>query len=128
MTETILDTHTLVWWLMTPEQLGKGASKVIAKSERLGVSAISFWEIAMLARKQRIELGTDTDTWIGKAVRIPRLTVHDIGWRTATLADSLTMHADPADRFIAATTIERQGLLLTKDSLLRSTPFIKTLW
>jgi PIN domain nuclease of toxin-antitoxin system len=128
VTETILDTHTLVWWLMTPERLSKGAVKAISNSERLGVSAISFWEIAMLARKQRIELGTDIDTWIGKAVRIPRLTVHDIGVRIATLADSLIMHADPADRFIAATVVERRGLLITKDGLMRSMPFIKTLW
>jgi PIN domain nuclease of toxin-antitoxin system len=126
--EAILDTHTFVWWLMTPKQLSTGATKAIAKSERLGVSAISFWEIAMLARKQRIELGTDIDTWIGKAVRIPRLTVHDIGWRIASLADKLTMHADPADRFIAATAIDRGGLLVTKDHLLRSMPFLKTLW
>jgi PIN domain nuclease of toxin-antitoxin system len=128
MSVVVLDTHTLVWWLMTPSQLGKAAAKTLSAADSMIVSSVSFWEIAMLARKGRIELGRDTDSWMAKVVRIPRLHVHDLDWSTATLADSLSMHADPADRFIAATTLQNRTVLVTKDALLRELSFIKTVW
>jgi len=38
------------------------------------------------------------------------------------------MHPDPADRFIVATALEQRSSLVTKDDLLRSIPWLKTLW
>ena len=55
----VLDTHTLVWLDQGSEWLGKTARQTIDRafeSEALSVSAISFWELAVLKSKGRIEL------------------------------------------------------------------------
>ena len=58
MKRYLLDTHALVFW-----SLGEGLSPRFAarldrlcRAGRLAVSAVSFWETALLAQKGRIEL------------------------------------------------------------------------
>jgi PIN domain nuclease of toxin-antitoxin system len=46
----------------------------------------------------------------------------------AVTADALSMHADPADRFIVATALLHDAPLVTKDHLLRRLRFVKTVW
>ncbi len=53
----LLDTHVLIWLLEGSEKLGKQARKIIEQAfaeEAVAVSAITFWEIAMLEQRQRI--------------------------------------------------------------------------
>lgn len=51
---TLLDTHVLINLLVNPARLGRQARQVIGEGWRLGnvaVSAITFWEVAMLHDK-----------------------------------------------------------------------------
>lgn len=71
--------------------------------QELCVSAISFWEIAVLQTKDRIEFPEDVSAWrrelLGQGIReIP--VDGEIGIRAVRLPD---FHADPADRIIVAT-------------------------
>lgn len=62
----VLDTHALLWMDQNSEALGAGSRALIEQSWRLGevfVSAISFWECAMLSQKGRIVLPCNVDTW-----------------------------------------------------------------
>jgi PIN domain nuclease of toxin-antitoxin system len=49
-------------------------------------------------------------------------------WLIALEADALTMHADPADRFIVATALRLEAPVLTKDRLPRDLRWVKTMW
>ena len=49
---------------------------------------------------------------------------HDLAIR----ADELDMHPDPADRFIAATSVQLEAPLVTKDALLRGLDWLRTVW
>lgn len=52
-----MDTHVAVWWAGEPRRLGRVAEARLAAEERLGISSIVFWEVALLVRKGRLDLG-----------------------------------------------------------------------
>lgn len=67
-----LDTHALVWWAAGDSQLSRSAREAIEAEVQDGeilVSAISAWEVAMLAKAGRLALTMDAGPgWI----RLPR--------------------------------------------------------
>jgi PIN domain nuclease of toxin-antitoxin system len=79
------------------------------------VSAISVWEVAMLASKGRLDLQPDTDAWIHTNLQPPvRLEpLHpEISLESCRLVD---FHGDPADRLIVATALVLGVPLITAD-------------
>lgn len=63
----VLDTHAWLW-------ISAGASEAVAAATFRGrciVSAISVWEVSMLAEKGRLELAPDLDVWISKNLTAP---------------------------------------------------------
>jgi PIN domain nuclease of toxin-antitoxin system len=101
-----LDTNALLWWWAGADAIGSSSRRRIDgsfESGQLGVSAISFWEVAVLQSRRRIELPEDIGAWrrelLGQGIReIP--VDGDVGIRAVRLPD---FHADPADRIIVAT-------------------------
>ncbi|MBI4514723.1 MAG: type II toxin-antitoxin system VapC family toxin [Deltaproteobacteria bacterium] len=79
------------------------------------VSAISFWEAAMLAGKRRLQLDLSL-TAMRRAVieqGIREIVISGaIGIAAAQLPD---FHGDPADRLIVATALSLDATLLTAD-------------
>lgn len=79
------------------------------------VPAISIWEVAMLASKNRIDLKPDVDRWIRENLQPPvRLEpLHpEISLESCRLPD---FHGDPADRLIVATALVLGVPLITAD-------------
>ena len=123
-----LDTHALVWWTVAPSQLGGAARRAIDRADRLGVSAICFWEVALLVRKRRLELGTPFVEWSAAVLSLPRIDALPLTHEIAAAADALAMHDDPADRFIVATARHHGASLVTKDRLLIASALVETIW
>ncbi|HSS37976.1 MAG TPA: type II toxin-antitoxin system VapC family toxin [Polyangia bacterium] len=124
----ILDTHAVLWWTLDPPRLGRAGTREIAQAERVGVSAISFWETAVLTRKGKLRLDIPVDDWADRLLAIPRVECLPIDDRIAVKADTLQMHADPADRFIVATALEHRARLITKDVAIRRSKLVDTVW
>ena len=60
------DTHVLVWFDQNDENLGPAARLAIETAGRkdgIAVSAISFREVAMLVRKDRLNMRVDLSAW-----------------------------------------------------------------
>ena len=77
----------------------------------MAVSAITFWEIAMLHEKGRMELVTDFGTWRASLFQVGLREIAvdgEIGIKAATLPD---FHGDPADRIIVATALDDHRLV-----------------
>jgi PIN domain nuclease of toxin-antitoxin system len=114
----LLDTHALIWLVEGSKRLGRRSARLaddaLARDE-LAVAAISFWEVAMLAREQRIAIDLPPSEW---RLRVGRLGVHEIPL-TGDVAIAATMlpdfHADPADRFIVASAQAMDAGLMTAD-------------
>jgi len=124
----VLDTHVAVWWAGEPRRLGRAAQVRLETEDRLGIPAIVFWEVALLVRKGRLDLGMPVIAWTEAVQAVPRVEALPITAEIAVQADALEMHADPADRFIVATALQHSVPLVSKDRLMRALRFIETVW
>jgi PIN domain nuclease of toxin-antitoxin system len=114
----LLDTQSLVWLMEDLPALGRRARIALLDADaegRLHVSAISFWEIGVLHRKRRLTLSMDLFEW-RDAVLQRGIIEEALTGRPALLAERLEgLHADPADRMIAATARLLSLVLVTSD-------------
>lgn len=119
----LIDTHVLIWLDEGNSNLGEKARTLIdnALQEReLAISAISFWETAMLVEKQRVWIKMDLDAWRVNLLEqgLRELPVHGgIALRAGKLND---FHGDPADRMIVSTALESSATLITADEKILS--------
>ena len=102
----LLDTQVLLWLRLGSAKLGANARLEIEEawqSDDVGVSAITFWEVAMLKSKGRIRFPEDIGLWRKEQLDQGLIEIPvdgDIGLRAGLLSD---IHGDPADRIIVAT-------------------------
>ena len=117
----LLDTHVLLWSRFGTARIGAKCRRSIGKAleeGELAVSAFSFWEVAMLRSKGRIELLRDIGSWRIDLLESGLIEIPvdgEIGIRAYSLAD---FHPDPADRIIVATAMDGHLLLTADDRIL----------
>ncbi|MCS7069789.1 MAG: type II toxin-antitoxin system VapC family toxin [Meiothermus sp.] len=132
MKRYLLDTHAWVYFLADPIQLPRGLETLLegARAEQaLFVSAISAWEVAVLARKGRLAFTSGVRHWLEDALRVPGIEVVPLDAYIALEADGLPLpHPDPADRFIVATALRLGAVLVSRDEKLQGLSELQTLW
>jgi PIN domain nuclease of toxin-antitoxin system len=122
----LLDTHIWIWLLHSPERLGPRTHKELAnKANELWVSPVSTWEALLLHRKKRLELSPDFLAWLKQSA--PGFHQAPFTHEIVLAAEYLDLHADPADRFLAATAQILDLTLVTADQRLLGLPNIKTM-
>jgi PIN domain nuclease of toxin-antitoxin system len=116
----VLDTHAAIW-LTTDRGLGRQSQRIADKAlseDRLAISTISLWELAMLIAKGRLRsLKSASERRAGliaAGVRELPLT----GEIAILAAELENLNGDPSDRIIAATAIAHDAILLTADEKL----------
>lgn len=120
MSTVVLDTHVVHWWSAEPERVSRAATQALSDADELAVAAISWFELAWLARHERIALTIPIRSWLQQLAS--QLRTVGITPAIADTAVSLpsSFPGDPADRLIYATAIEHGWRLVTKDRRLRS--------
>ena len=107
----VFDTHLWVWSAAGDPR----AEQIREFSGTAIVSAISQWEVSMLAMKGRLNLMPDEETWFSANLEPPvslaPLTA-EIALTSCRLPD---FHGDPADRIIVSTAITLGIPLITAD-------------
>jgi len=114
----ILDSHALVWLDTGDELLGAQAIKTIDQAladNALAVSAITFWEVAMLVNKGRLKLDITPDIWRKELIDRGLIELAMDGNTGIKAADLQEFHGDPADRIIVATALSTGSSLITAD-------------
>ena len=117
----VLDTHVLIWLRSGDRRLGSTARREIDQALELGdaaASSISFWEVALLAERRRIELDFEVGEWRQLLLREGLLEIPvngDIAIRAAKLEG---LRRDPADRLIIATALEGHQLVTADRQIL----------
>ena len=117
----VLDTHGLAWAANDERKLGRKAKALINRlwdSGKVAVCAITFWEIALLQSKGRIQLPADVESWRTQvlAAGLIEFPVDGaIGIRSVELRG---LPDDPADRLIVATALTQRAALMTADDKL----------
>ena len=50
----VLDTSALLYWTLDPAQLSLKAAQAIEQADRIVISSISVWEIALKVKQQKL--------------------------------------------------------------------------
>jgi PIN domain nuclease of toxin-antitoxin system len=119
-----------LWWTAGLPGISTRARAAIEEGDRIGISTISCWELAMLVARRRVELDAEVDTWVSRALAQDRIEPLPLYPEVAVAAGLLTgrLHGDPADRIIYATAQANGAVLVTKDRGLREFDPQRTLW
>jgi len=124
----LLDTHTVLWLVSTPEQVSAAAREQIADSTReVMVSAVSAWEIAINTQLGRLNGEPLLSAWpdIMAAMAVTELAIEAAD---AILAGRLAWnHRDPFDRMIVAQAARRGLTIATRDADILSAALTATL-
>lgn len=120
MTAVVLDSHVVHWWSAEPERISSTAAEALRQADELAVAAISWFELAWLAKHERIVVTIPVRSWLERlAAQIRTLPF------TPAIADTAvslpaSFPGDPADRLIYATAVEHGLRIVTKDRRLRA--------
>ena len=119
----LLDTHILLWALVTPERLAAGLRGVLVDpAHEVLFSAASIWEIA-------IKRGLDRPAFVFEPADIAAAARSAQFGELSVLADHAAairtlpaLHADPFDRLLIAQAIAEGAVLVTADQAVKRYP------
>lgn len=123
-----LDTHALLWMIFEPAKLSRKARRAIEEADRVGVSAIVFWEVALLAERNRIDLKVGMHEWTREVLSLARFEALPVTSDIAVEAATLPMHGDPADRLIISTARQNRCPLVTRDKAIHEAGLTPVIW
>ena len=128
----VLDTHAWLWWISESSELSVSARETIERADALVIPAIVCWEIALLVARGRLSelvpatLAEFLDTVLRHATTQLAPLTPQIAVRASQLGPDF--HKDPADRLIAATALELNAPLVTRDARMRAFAPLQTTW
>jgi PIN domain nuclease of toxin-antitoxin system len=115
----VLDTHIWIWLINANfDRFPTSWLSVFERADRLGVSPLSCYEIALAQQRGRLELDCGADEWFEKALFPASIELFPL--TTAIAIRSVTLspiHKDPFDRLIMATALEYNAKLDSVDGL-----------
>ena len=122
----LLDTHVWIWFVTGSGHLRKRVLRELNDlNNELWLSPISTWEAIALHHKRRVHLEGGPEEWLERATAGTReaALTHEI----VLMASGLPLHKDPADRFLAATAMVLDLVLVTADVRLLGLGNLRTL-
>ncbi|MFZ5812604.1 MAG: type II toxin-antitoxin system VapC family toxin [Thermodesulfobacteriota bacterium] len=116
----LLDTHAMVFWT-TGENMSPGFREVLDVAAGRGevcVSSVSFWELALLARKGRLEIA-DVAGWKDRFLAHSGAVLVDPDVDDMIASALLPpYHKDPLDRLLVAQALRLRAALVSRDATL----------
>ena len=125
----LLDTHIWLWSSREPQKLSSQVQQALSDPENgRFLSPISIWEALLLIEKKKLEMHEDFAKWYARTVEDLALEEAAVTWKVVhEMRSILPHHRDPADRFLAATAITYDLVLVTADQKLMAVPGLKVL-
>ena len=101
----VLDTHIWIWLVNGNfDRFPASWLPQIIGTDRLGVSPLSCYEIALAQQRGRLELGCCGEQWVKQALSLGKIDLLPVTDEIAIQAVKLSpIHKDPFDRLIIAT-------------------------
>ena len=91
----LLDTHVLLWLVLGDSRLKPAVRRRITAARDIGVSSISFWEVAMLVRLGRIRSVEPVAGWRAAVLSLGILDVPiegEIAWQAGAMDHATHLH------------------------------------
>jgi len=124
----ILDTHTFIWYIEGNAKLTQKARDVIEISgDKIYLSIISLWEIAIKTGKKQLTLQNEFDDLLDvlNSLEIEILTITFVD--TQVYKNLPLHHSDPFDRMIISQAINNSLTIIGCDQSFNDYP-IQILW
>jgi PIN domain nuclease of toxin-antitoxin system len=124
----VLDTSALLYWTLDAGQLSSKAEQAIEGAERIVISSISVWEIALKVKRNKLILPLAIPDYIKGLQRLDRFEILSVD--VQTWLDNLALpweHRDPADRAIVALAARHDCPLISSDQVIAGF-YSKTVW
>ncbi len=128
----VTDTHALVLHAAGGGVLGPKARAAFAAAERgdtiIYVPAAVIWEVGLLARAVRINLHRPVRDFFADLFSNPAYQPHALDASQVFDADDLRFTRDPFDALIVASARDLSLALVTRDSAIRESGTVRTIW
>jgi PIN domain nuclease of toxin-antitoxin system len=112
----LLDTCAILWLASGSNMLSNNAKSMIKNSPIVFVSAISSWEIALKYHTGFLELPLEPYLWFNKVLELHRIDILPLDLDILISSTLLPgHHKDPADRFIIASALKHDLIIITND-------------
>ena len=129
----LLDTHSLIWSVLSPSRLSPPVGAVLRDAEQdITVSVVSFWEISLKYALGKLHLeGLLPEDFVSASTeigfRVIELDVHSTSTFHLLTA---TYHRDPFDRMLIWQAIQSNYTLISKDELVQKyqSEGLKVMW
>ena len=111
----LLDTHTVIWALDTPEALTASARKAVLSGPNF-LSVITYWEVMLKSMKGTLDVGDPRAWWFDA---LEQLVASPLPLRPQHVAGVYALppiHKDPFDRMLIAQAASEGMTLVTTDS------------
>ncbi len=118
MTRLLLDTHTLLWFILNNPQLSARANELIENAETLSLSMASLWEMAIKVSSGKLPLPKPWDQFIFQQLQRNNIGLLVIGFDHVVKVSELPFHhRDPFDRLIIAQSFVEQMPIVSVDDV-----------
>jgi PIN domain nuclease of toxin-antitoxin system len=114
----LLDTHTLLWFVLDRPQLSRIADALITEpSNDIFVSPATYWEIAIKVAKRKLNLLCPYDDFVDRGIAGNDIDILPIETRHTSLLTTMPFHHnDPFDRLLIAQALVEQMTIVSADS------------
>lgn len=116
MHKVLLDTCALIWLATGDKRLSKSTRRIVRDAEVLCFSSISIWEIARKVKKGILEMPVSPTVFanlLSSHYGAKEIPINNaVSLKAADLPE---VHKDPADRFIIATALLNDFVVVTGD-------------
>ncbi len=93
------------------------------------LSVVSAVELSIKTGKGKLTLSSPVEQWLALAIQHHRLRLLPLELSPSCASGDLPwLHADPFDRLLIATALQRSLTLVTSDRIIPTYPGVKTLW
>jgi PIN domain nuclease of toxin-antitoxin system len=119
MTDVLLDTHAMLWFLWDDSRLSGPAKSLIedANNRKL-VSVASCWEIAIKVGLGKLDLGESSHSFLPREIARNNFELLPISLDHATMVEGLVAHhRDPFDRLLIAQAMVEGLSLVSADGV-----------
>lgn len=126
----LLDTHTLLWYSVSPEQLPEGVMALLRKREQpVYVSAITAWELSIKVRLGKLPQAESLYRHYHR--RLAQYSFTDLPFSSVHAlkeGELDSAHGDPFDRALAAQALVEEVPIVSRDPVFAQLEGLTVLW